>query len=164
MAVIRTLRQDENFDALVELSRQFFEEYEAHHAEFFDIDQLNADDVVSYFLRFAEAENAAAFVACVDDQIVGYITVYVRSQADYWKFKQVGDISGLMVHKDYRRTGIGSQLMKAAAAFFREKEVKYYTLFTSVANQSALDFYAQVGLVPLYVTLINDPGNGRGEE
>jgi ribosomal protein S18 acetylase RimI-like enzyme len=158
MAIVRRLQKEDSFQALVELSRQFFAEYEAHHDEFLKIDELRDSDVTDYFAHFLNADNRAAFIALVDDKIVGYITVYIQAQPGYWKVKQVGDISGLMVHEDHRRSGIGRQLVSAAKAFFEEKEIKYYTFYTAATNRAALEFYARNGMTPLYVTLINKTG------
>jgi len=160
MTIIRRLEREDGFHDLVELSRQFFEEYAAHHAEFFEIDQLLENHVASYFSRFLDDEDSAAFVAVVDGKIVGYITVYIQSQPDYWKIKRVGAISGLMVQKDYRRRGIGNQLLGKAVAFFEEKGVKHYTVYTAARNRAALEFYARNGMAPLYVTMIGEVGGG----
>jgi len=154
MAIIRRLRREDALHDLVELSREFFEEYAAHHAEFFQIDQLHEDDVVDYFSRFLDTDDGSAFIAVADGKIVGYITVYIRSQPRYWRIKRVGEISGLMVQKDYRRSGIGSRLLSEATAFCKEKGVEYCTVYTAAGNQGALEFYARNGMAPLYVTLI----------
>lgn len=156
MAIIRRLRREDALHDLVELSGQFFEEYAAHHAEFFQIDRLHEDDVVDYFSRFLDGDDSAAFIAVADGQIVGYITLYIRSQPGYWKIKRVGEISGLMVRQDHRRSGIGSRLLREAMAFCQEKGVKYCTVYTAASTQAALAFYARNGMAPLYVTLIQE--------
>jgi ribosomal protein S18 acetylase RimI-like enzyme len=158
MAIIRRLRRDDALHDLVELSRQFFEEYAAHHAEFFAIDQLHEGDIVDYFSRFLDGDDSAAFIAVADGKIVGYITAYIQAQPGYWKIKQVGAISGLIVQKDYRRRGIGRQLLTETTTFFEEKGVKYTTVYTAARNQAALEFYARNGMAPLYVTMLYEFG------
>ena len=154
MAMIRQLRKTDSVHDLVELSRQFFEEYESHHDEFFKIDDLQDTDITGYFSSFLDADHRAAFVALEDETIIGYITVYIQSQPDYWKIKQVGTISGLMVHPDHRRKGIGHQLVMEARAFFEERGIQYFTVYTASANEAARAFYARTGMTPLHVTLI----------
>lgn len=117
MIHIRGLQREDDFHDLIALSRDFFQEYEAHYEDFFKIDQLNDSNIVDYFSRWLDNENGKAFIALADKRIVGYITVYVREQAPYWKDKKVGDISGLMVHKDHRRRGIAGQLLTHTRAF-----------------------------------------------
>ncbi|HVO70426.1 MAG TPA: GNAT family N-acetyltransferase [Aggregatilineaceae bacterium] len=156
MAIIRRLRSEDALHDLIELSSQFFEEYAVHHTEFFEIDQLHEGDIVGYFSRFLDGDDSAAFIAVADGNIVGYITVYIQPQPGYWKIKKVGHITGLMVQKEYRRSGIGSQLLSEATAFCKEKGVKYCTVYTAARNQAALEFYARNGMTPLYDTMIGE--------
>jgi ribosomal protein S18 acetylase RimI-like enzyme len=82
-------------------------------------------------------------------RIVGYITAYARKRADFWQVKRVGVISGLMVHQDYRKMGIGRELLSQARDFFISLGLKYFTLYTAVSNQQAIDFYLKNGMSPL---------------
>jgi ribosomal protein S18 acetylase RimI-like enzyme len=165
MIEIRTLQPDDGFDDLIALSREFFDEYASHHPDFFRIDRLSDDDIFAYFSRWLDNEDGRAFVAITEGRIVGYITVYVYARPGYWQVKQVGEISGLMVHKGYRRRGIATQLLAQARAFLAEKKVRYLKVYTAVANRDALEFYAQRGMVPLYTTMLADladaPEGGR---
>ncbi len=154
MIHVRALRPEDDLHDLIALSREFFQEYEAYHEDFFKIEQLKESNIVDYFSRWLNDENGKTFIALAEDRIVGYITVYVREQATFWKVKKVGDISGLMVHKNYRRRGIASQLLARARDFFAERAVRYFTLFTAVGNEAAIAFYVRNGLVPLHTTMI----------
>lgn len=153
MIETRSLTKDDKLDDLISLSREFFEEYESHHEGFFAIDVLRDDDIVNYFSSLLDNDNGEVIVALDQGRIVGYITVYVRKQAGYWKVKQIGDISGLMVQKAYRRRGIGRQLMDKAKSFFEKKGVKHFTVYTAVENRGAIEFYEQSGLQPLFTTM-----------
>jgi ribosomal protein S18 acetylase RimI-like enzyme len=156
MIEIRSLTADDPFDDLISLSREFFQEYQPHHKEFQQIEDLRDKHVISYFSSFCNSETRQAFIALADGQIVGYITVYVKDQADYWQVKRVGEISGLMVQEDYRRLGIGKQFIAQAKEFFAARGVNYYTVYTAVGNQAALGFYRQNGITPLYITMIGE--------
>jgi ribosomal protein S18 acetylase RimI-like enzyme len=163
MIEIRSLSRNDSFDDLVSLSREFFCEYEAHHKDFFKIDHLKDEDIVGYFTSFCDQDTRAAFIAVAGEQVVGYITAYVKDQADYWQIKQVGDISGLMVQKDYRHQGIAKRLLLKAKGFFEAKGLKYCIVFTAAENRGALDFYQQNGFVPLYTTMIAEISSMTGE-
>jgi len=151
---IRSLSKDDDLSGLVALSKQFFHEYEQHHEEFFKIDNLKDEDIINYFMRFIDTEDRKAFIALINGMIVGYITVYIKDQPSFWVEKRVGDISGLMVDKGYRRIGVASQLFAKAGDFFKEKNIKYYTVFTAVNNSAGIEFYKSKGMKPLYTTLI----------
>ena len=148
------LNKGDKFDDLISLSRDFFEEYQSHHAAFFEIDTLRDSDIVAYFTESMGSDDGATFHALIEGKIVGYITVNVRTQASFWKIKKIGGISGLMVEKGYRRRGIGRLLLARARDFFEEKGASYYTVYTAAGNQGALAFYRQSGMSPLYTTMI----------
>lgn len=156
MIEIRSLKKEDGFEDLISLSREFFEEYQSHHEDFFAIDTLRDDDVVNYFSALLNNENGTVIVALEEGRFIGYITLHVRKQSGYWKVKQIGDISGLMVRNAYRRQGIGRQLMEKAKEFFEEKGVNYFTVYTAIKNREAIEFYGRNGLQPLYTTMLGE--------
>jgi ribosomal protein S18 acetylase RimI-like enzyme len=113
-------------------------------------------DSVTYFTKSTGTDNGATFIASAKGRIVGYITVFVRTQAPFWKIKRVGAISGLMVCRDHRRQGIATRLLAEAIAFFQRREIKFFTTYTAVANDAAVRFFERNGMVPLHTTLIGD--------
>lgn len=160
MIEIRSLQKDDNLDDLISLSREFFQEYESHHEDFFRIDELGEDDIVGYFSQWIDNDDGETFMALTEGRVIGYITVYVQIQSDYWKVKKVGAISGLMVQRAYRRRGVARRLLAQARAFFEQRAVNCFTVYTAVGNQGAIEFYAQSGLEPLYTTMV---GKAKGE-
>jgi ribosomal protein S18 acetylase RimI-like enzyme len=156
MVEIRPLRAKEDLHDLILLSREFFSEYEAHYEAFFKIDQLRDSDIIDHFTRFIDDEDSETYIAVVDGRTVGYINIRVRAQAPFWQVKKLGAISGLMVNKAYRRRGIAGQLLDRAKAFFKEKRVRYFTLYTAVGNRGAIEFYGASGLAPLYTTMMGE--------
>ena len=164
MATTRQLTPEDDLGELIALSRQFFAEYEAHHGELFRIDELRDSHITDYFLRTLGLDDSATFVAVHDGSIIGYITVYVRSQEDFFKIKTIGAVSGMMVHMDHRRKGIGTRLMTEARTFLQNKGVAYFTVYTACANEGALRFYERNGMTPLYATMVGQtdtPSEGR---
>jgi len=158
METIRQLKPGDDLTELIALSREFFTEYEAHHETLFDIGDLEDDQITSYFSRTIDSDGDATFIALVDRRMVGYTTIHIRPQAAFYKIKEVGAISGLMVGRHYRRLGIATRLLARAKSFFEARGVKYFTVYTAVANRSALDFYQANGLVPLHTTLVGEIG------
>jgi diamine N-acetyltransferase len=156
MIKIRLLNRDDDFNDLISLSQEFFHEYEAHHKDFFKIQILQTEDVLSYFSSFCGQPNRKAFIAIDAGRTVGYLTFYVNERADYWYITRVGEISGLMIHKEYRHQGIAKKLMEQAIQFFKHKQLDYYTVYTAAANQGAIDFYRKMGLVPLYTAMLGE--------
>ena len=71
-------------------------------------------DVISYFSSFCGQDSRKAFIAVDAGRTVGYITVYVNEREDYWQITRIGEISGLMVKKEYRHRGIAEKLLEEA--------------------------------------------------
>ena len=156
MIEIRPLNKNDHLDDLLQLSREFFMEYEAHHPYYFHIDHLSDDDVQKYFLSFCEHNTRKAFIAIESGKIIGYLTAYIKEQASYWQLKEVGEISGLMVQQDQRHKGIATSLFHEAQAFFNSHGLECYTTYTSTNNHGALDFYEEMGMKSLGITLVGE--------
>jgi ribosomal protein S18 acetylase RimI-like enzyme len=156
MMRLRQLTPDDNLDDLIAISWDFFDEYSVHHKAFFQIDELTPQHIRDYFSRSVATDNGATFIATAQGRIVGYITVFVRTQEDFWKVKGVGSISGLMVSGDYRRRGIATGLLAKAVAYLRRRGIKYFTTYTAVANQAAVEFFERSGMMPLHTTFIGE--------
>jgi len=151
--LIKELETSDIFSGLFELSKDFFYEYENNNKDFFQIDSINEVDIRNYFQEFIGNENARAYIAIIEEKIVGYITVVIKNQPDYWKIKRIGDIFGLMVSKNFRNNGIGTKLIMKGLEYFKRMDIKYYTVFTSVNNTSGISLYKKCGLKQLYTTL-----------
>jgi ribosomal protein S18 acetylase RimI-like enzyme len=151
---IRRFSPVENINELVQLSKAFFMEYRTCHQEFFALDTLNDEDIRSYLSSFIDQDDQAIFVALDKDCIVGYITVYVKDQSRHWKVKRVGQISGLMVQQDFRRSGIATRLLAAGKHFFADRGVEFFTVYTAIRNQSGIAFYKSQGLEDLHTNFL----------
>ena len=90
-----------------------------------------------------EFENTFAnyFIAEEDNQIIGYIGV--------WKVLEEGQITNIAVHKDYRRRGIGKELIKTLMNFGREEKIEVFLLEVRKSNEAAKKLYEQMGFTHL---------------
>jgi ribosomal protein S18 acetylase RimI-like enzyme len=154
MITIRELRPEDDLTAVLTLCKEFFAEYEEHHEEFFDTDNLTDADISGRFRQSLESDDSATIVALLDDKIVGYASIVIREQPRFYKIKKVGAISALMVAREHRRKGIAGQLLNASRVFFRRHGVKYFTLYTAAANEGATTFYERNGMSQLHISFI----------
>ena len=81
------------------------------------------------------------FIAEEDNQIIGYIGV--------WKVLEEGQITNIAVHKDYRRRGIGKELIKTLMNFGREEKIEVFLLEVRKSNEAAKKLYEQMGFTHL---------------
>ncbi|MCK4871945.1 MAG: GNAT family N-acetyltransferase [Phycisphaerales bacterium] len=156
MISIRELQPEDDLTAILTLCKDFFSEYEGYHKEFFDTDDLSDADISGRFLQSMESDSSATIIALVDDAIVGYASVAVREQPRFYRIKKVGAVSGLMVAKEHRRQGIATRLLAEAKAYFQRNGIRYFTVYTAVANQAAITFYEQNGMAALHTAFIGE--------
>ena len=58
---------------------------------------------------------------------------------------EVGLLEDMIVHPDYQRMGIGSQLIKEAMKLSGKQTLTRLTLLTDKTNKKAIDFYVKHG-------------------
>jgi len=156
MITVREMRSDDNLATVLQLCKDFFAEYETHHAEFFDTDSLTDDDISGRILESLKSNDSATIIALDDNVIVGYASVAIREQPHFYRIKKIGSISALMVAPEYRRQGIATNLLNKAKDFFRQHEIKYFTLYTATVNQAAISLYKKINLIVLLTTFLGE--------
>jgi [ribosomal protein S18]-alanine N-acetyltransferase len=116
-----------------------------HVDDVVDIERGSFSDPWSKTLFFHElrTEYGRSFIAALDqgqrECIVGYICA--------WVVCDECTINKIAVHSDYRRTGIGSMLLRHLINDMRTKGVLLFTLDVRSSNSSAQLFYNKFGFV-----------------
>jgi ribosomal protein S18 acetylase RimI-like enzyme len=154
MITVRRLGSGDDLSAVLKLCKEFFAEYQDHHPEFFDTDNLSDGDISGRFRESIESETSATLIALDDGETVGYASLSVREQPQFYKVKRVGGISAIMVVPAHRRRGVGTMIMLEAKRYFREQGLKYYTFYTAVANEPAIKLYKKLGIEPLHMSFL----------
>lgn len=87
--------------------------------------------------------NYQIFVACDGDKVVGYIgcVSYLAFELDNEGMK----IIALAVSKEYRRKGIGTQLLKTAEQWAKENNIEVILLNSGLPREDAHLFYESQG-------------------
>lgn len=87
--------------------------------------------------------NYQIFVACDGDKVVGYIgcVSYLAFELDNEGMK----IIALAVSKEYRRRGIGTQLLKTAEQWAKENNIEVILLNSGLPREYAHEFYESQG-------------------
>jgi ribosomal protein S18 acetylase RimI-like enzyme len=154
MPTIRELQPNDDLSAVLKLCKDFFAEYEENHEEFFDTDDLTEADISGRFRDSLKSDDSATMIALVDDKIVGYASLVVRDQPSFYKVKRVGAISAIMVAREHRRQGIATRILQEARAYFGRHDIKYFTFYTSAANQAAINLYDKLGFERLHYSFL----------
>lgn len=97
--------------------------------------------VHSQFLNM-DANREEIFVVEINDTVVGFI--HVEKYSNIY-FGPVGNILGLAVRENYRKQGIGKQLLKKAEDWSKEKLCIGMRLNSGGSRLGAHDFYKSQG-------------------
>lgn len=87
--------------------------------------------------------NYQIFVSCDDDKVVGFIgcVSYLAFELDNEGMK----IIALAVSKEYRRKGIGTELLKTAERWAKENNIEVILLNSGLPREDAHTFYESQG-------------------
>jgi ribosomal protein S18 acetylase RimI-like enzyme len=77
--------------------------------------------------------------------IIGYCISTISSD------KQ-GQIESIYIEPEYRKAGIGDELMQRALSWMNEMKTKTKTLIVGAGNEEVLSFYSRYGFFPKHIT------------
>jgi GNAT superfamily N-acetyltransferase len=122
---------------------------------------LGEDIVEAYIpdmLQRCKRCGGTVLVADIDGMVAGYVTVMakVRSEEMGAGDFEFGLITDIVVLPEYRKTGLGKELLAAAEAFAKANGVKWLRIGALTANHAAKDMYSSMGFSGLYVELEKD--------
>jgi len=106
-----------------------------------------------YFTRRIQEDDDCAFVAFVDEEIVGYLTGVITSSESYRIKLKIADLSDMFVLEDYRNQGVGSRLCQEFNDWAESKNVDRLKVVASAGNQKAREFYERSEFEDYDVTL-----------
>jgi len=66
---------------------------------------------------------------------------------------KVGEIDSIYIEPDYRKNGLGENLMRKALDWMESKQVRSKKMIVAVGNEDVFDFYKQFNFYPRSITL-----------
>jgi GNAT superfamily N-acetyltransferase len=88
------------------------------------------------------SETQAAFVACVGEQVAGWVEVSIQSRLQSPRFTLIG---GLVVREESRGKGLGRMLCERAERWSLERQLKIIRLTSRESRSEAHRFYLRAG-------------------
>ena len=139
-----TIREAEAGDeeSIKRLNVEVFE----HDAEFdpnLDLAWPDSPAGGSFYKALASGEKDFCFIAEYGGEPVGFISLH-RKNTSYRK-GEMYEVDVIGVSEEFRGKGIGTQLMRHAEDFVREKGADGLLLDVYSGNESAIGFYTQNG-------------------
>ncbi|TXT56799.1 MAG: hypothetical protein BAJATHORv1_20395 [Candidatus Thorarchaeota archaeon] len=93
-----------------------------------------------------------------DERYAGHVWVAIRNSEDSWDFERPVWIYDITIHPDFRRKGLGKQLMKQAEDWSRDMK-RNIGLFVHHQNKPAISLYQNTGyhikMIPLSKSLVD---------
>ena len=99
----------------------------------------------------AVPEEQTAFVACIGNEVVGWIEVSIEHRLQYPRFALIG---GLVVKDGIRGQGIGRQLCARAEAWAWERQVNLVRVTSRSTRLEAHRFYLRDGYRQVKTSLV----------
>lgn len=124
--IIRLKRLNEEFDALLKVRE--------------DIEEKTKE----YVKNSLKSNNSFIIVAEQNKKIIGILKAEVRERLFYLPIKE-GFISEFYIMPEYRRKGLGKELLKFSIEKLKEKGAEIVTAEFPTQNKIASDFYAKQG-------------------
>lgn len=120
------------------------------------IRQLGYERPVQEVLRWIEGvgsdgEIQTAYVACVEEEVVGWIEVSIAHRLQTPPFALIG---GLVVKDGFRGRGIGRRLCDQAEAWSWQRQVNTLRVTSRSTREDAHRFYSLAGYQPVKTSLV----------
>ncbi|MAG39417.1 hypothetical protein CMI41_00400 [Candidatus Pacearchaeota archaeon] len=109
-----------------------------------------------YFEDAINDENGLVLVAVDGDNIIGYLIGGIKEAGDYRNIQNILEIGNTFVIEEYRRMGIGKEMVEKLLDFARLKGVGRSKVLVSSSNEAAIKFYKKMGLMEYDLVLEGD--------
>jgi len=121
-----------------------------YHRQFDDL-IFNASEHGAEFYQQSIANrlsdpNTRILVAEEDGEVVGYVLGMIADiMAEAFMPIRSGFLADIYVRSDYRRQGIGKELVERLILWFQSKEITYYEWHVAEKNKDAVAFWRRMG-------------------
>ena len=105
-------------------------------------------------LSHLKLKTSVYFIAEVDKEIIGYLSVSIQKSFQIHKLEKTGRLHYAYIKKEYRRQGIFTLLLGKAKKWFKQKGIKYWTLSVSAINPSLRKAYQKLGFMDKEIEMI----------
>jgi ribosomal protein S18 acetylase RimI-like enzyme len=105
--------------------------------------ELHSDALKKIFKQKLDSEASTYFCTESDGKVIGFCSVEVNSC--FWREGLVGYINELVVDKQWRRQGIGTELLQNAFNYAKTRGCKSVELDSAFYRKEAHELYLKLG-------------------
>lgn len=103
------------------------------------------ENFIQIINELLDNDEKMAYIAKYEGKVVGLIIGMIESNSRLELPNEIGYIGLLTVLKDYRRKGIGKELVDKLKDWFKEKKITEIELFTTINNEESRRFWDKSG-------------------
>ena len=142
MQITIEIPQIEDFSKVNELAKQVHELHVNWRPDLF----FSVDEVISKEDFEKMVQDKEIFVARVEDEIVGYITINIKEKNNpSMRYRKQLQIEAICVDEKNRGKGIGTELLEYARKFGKENNCTDLYLTVNKENEKAIKIYEKFG-------------------
>jgi len=143
----------ENLKDIQELNLLLFKKEYKEYDKTLDLDWTFGEKGTKSFKNKISDVDSCAFVAIVDNKIVGYLVGGLTDPESYRILPKIAELDNMLVLEDYRNLGIGKKLYLALIDWCKSKDIKKIKVTASAQNIKAINFYKKNGFIGYDLTL-----------
>jgi ribosomal protein S18 acetylase RimI-like enzyme len=147
MRVRIKLAGEEHIPGVVEIWKDFMDFHQAKDP-FFTRREGAEEEFSNYFREAISANDSHALVALVNgEKVIGFSISAIKNHPPIFTETKYGEIIDLAIHDDYRRRGIGEEMLKIIFEWFDAHDARRIELRVAAKNLIGYSFWEKHGFV-----------------
>ncbi len=138
------IAQDSHVPGIIEVWEEFALFHEDIDPRYPMVDNVRSG-YKEHLREMMAAEDTLVFVALNEGNVVGYSIAQIRKSSPAFQREKYGFIEEMAVKADYRRRGIGAQMLGKIMDWFKSRNIDMIELDVTVANQVGYPFWKKHG-------------------
>jgi ribosomal protein S18 acetylase RimI-like enzyme len=130
---------------IVELWKEFWDYHQKMDPQFFVMSEDGPSKFEEYLRGLIKPDDAQVLVALDQGQIVAYSIAQILKRPPIAKYPAYGFISDLCVKSEYRRKGLGKQILDKILEWFKSRQIDRIELTVLAKNQIGYSFWKKQG-------------------
>jgi ribosomal protein S18 acetylase RimI-like enzyme len=122
--------------------------FKKEHKEYDKLLNLNwtfSKTGTAYFKKRISGKSECAFVAVLDNTIIGYLVGSITKVESYRNLPLTAELDNMLILEKHRSKGIGKLLYTEFISWCKLKKVKMIRVQASARNIKAIEFYRKIG-------------------
>ncbi len=134
---------------IVNLGKQLFELHAKLDREYYFLED-NFSELFGNWVKNYLAQNSQFIIVAEEskEHIIGFIAGFIKSLYPWFRLKNVGHISFMVIDEKFRKKGVGRLLEEQARLWFKQKGINYIELYVEENNDIGQEAWFSYGFLP----------------